>query len=290
MISFKYRAGAAALRCLSDGALYFASPAELNDSLEAKFNLVNSKQFIDTLTKVLGEIASHREQPGGYSFDMSGLTEFEKANKLEGTRFLDASQKVGIFSTATRPDNQPMWAYYCDNLRGVCFELEWTTEVCEKYQLWPSVVCYTTKSRIHNRADDLSQAFIEVALQHPDWTMEQLLEYSLSEPFRRGWGVRSMARAVSIKHADWQHEAEVRLLAPQAGPLPILANVLKRVYFTRTDFSEWGPILMLLYRLYPKVEIAHLSFEHTEPFVRVQLLEAKLIPIRNKDDLWAKRL
>jgi hypothetical protein len=84
--------------------------------------------------------------------------------------------------------------------------------------------------------------------------------------------IRSIARAVSIKHADWQHEAEVRLLAPRAGPLPLLSDVLKRVYFVRTDFSEWGSILMLLHRLYPKVEIARLSFEHTEPFVRIQPL------------------
>lgn len=280
MISFKYRSGAAALRCLSDGTLYFASPAELNDSLEAKFNLADERQFIDALAKTLSEIACHRGQPGNYSFDMSALNEFEQVNKVEGARFLEATQKVGIFSTAVRPDNQPMWAYYCDNSRGVCLELKWPTEVFKNYQLWPSVVSYTTRSRIHNRSDDLCRALIELGLQHPDWTMEQLQDYSLSEPFRRDCGVRSIARAVSIKHTDWQHEAEVRLLAPHAGTLPILADVLKRVYFVRTDFPEWGPILMLLHRLYPDVEIAHLSFEHTEPFVRVQPLESKMIPIR----------
>lgn len=271
---------------MSDGSAYFASPRELNDSLEAKFDLADSRQFIKALMKTFSELARQRNQPGGYTFDTSASGEFERVEKLDGARFAEASQKVGIFSTATRPDNQPMWAYYCENSKGVCFELEWPTEVFDRYQLWPSVVSYRTKSRIHNRADDLCQALLELGTKHPDWTIERLQEFSLSESFRRAWGLRSMARAVSMKHADWQHETEVRLISPRSGPLPILADILKRVYFVRTDFPEWGPISILLHRLYPKVEMAHITFEHTEPFVKVQPLEAKLVPIKYQNGSW----
>jgi hypothetical protein len=100
--------------------------------------------------------------------------------------------------------------------------------------------------------------------------MSQLQEFSLTESFRRRWGIQSVARAVSTKHADWQHEAELRLIAPRAGHIPIMSDILKRVFFIRTDFHEWGSIMMLLHRLYPKVELASLSFEHKEPFVKMQ--------------------
>lgn len=279
LISYKYRSGAAALRCLSDGGAYFASPRELNDSLEAKFDFAGTTQFIDTVANALNELAHVRGHPSGYSFDRTAFGEFELANTTENERFHDASQKIGIFSTASRPDNQPMWAYYCDNSHGVCLELEWSTEVCEKYQLWPTTVSYTRQSRVHNRADDLRKALLEVGYQDPSWTIAQLQEFSLTESFRRRCGIQSMARAVSTKHSDWQHEAELRLIAPRADSLAIMSDILKRVYFVRTDFPEWGPIMTLLHRLYPKVELASLSFEHKEPFVTIQHLETKLVPI-----------
>jgi len=60
-ISYKYRSGAAALRCLSEGTAYFASPRELNDSLEAKFELTGATHFVDTVASSLNELALQRE-------------------------------------------------------------------------------------------------------------------------------------------------------------------------------------------------------------------------------------
>jgi len=276
--SYKYRSGAAALRCLSEGTAYFASPRQLNDSLEAKFELAGASPFIEAVGIALSELALQRGQ-SSYSFNKAAFKELDREQKKENQRFREASQRVGIFSTAGRPDNQPMWAYYCDNSKGVCFELEWPIEVLQKYQLWPTDVVYTREPRIHNRAEDLRQALLKLGSQNPDWTMTQLKESSLTESFRRAWGIRSMARAVSLKHADWQHEAELRMISPRAGSMPIIQVILKRVFFTRTDFDEWGSIMMLLHRLYPKVEIARITFQHTEPFVKVEPLEAKLVPI-----------
>lgn len=88
-----------------------------------------------------------------------------------------------------------------------------------------------------------------------------------------------MSRAVSTKHADWAHEHELRMLSPRAGPLPILRDILKRVYFTRTDFPEWRPIMMLLHQLYPAVEMAQVTFSHAEPLVSIRSLQAKIIPV-----------
>lgn len=275
--SFKYRSGPAALRSLSEGTAYFASPVELNDSLEAKFELASTSHFIDVVTNTFNELSIKRGQPS-YSFDQTGFSAIDSTNRVDNQKFQEASRKMGIFSTAARPDNQPMWAYYCGNSAGVCFELEWSEEFLSKHQLWPFQVSYTTEARVHNRADDLRVALLELDAQHPDWTIAELQEFSLTESFRKKWGIQSMARAVSSKHADWKHESELRILSAHSGPKWIMQDILKRVYFIRTDFPEWGAIIMLLHRLYPRVEIAQVIFDHKDPYVTVKHLEATLIP------------
>ena len=276
--SFKYRSGAAALRSLSEGTVYFASPTELNDSLEAKFDMESTSQFIDVLTEAFSEIARQRGI-SRYSFDQSGFDEIDLGHTEECKHFKEASRKVGIFSTAARPDNQPMWAYYCENSAGVCLELEWSDELFREHQLWLSPVRYTTEARLHNRADDLRKLLLELSVQHPDWTVAQIKEFSLTESFRRRWGIESLARAVSQKHADWQHESELRILAPLSGPKRIIRDALKRIFFVRTDFAEWGPIMKLLHKQYPDVEIAKIAFDHKDTYVTVQDCETRLVPL-----------
>lgn len=277
--NYKYRSGAAALRCLSEGTAYFASPGELNDSLEAKFELMDAAHYIDAVESAIRELALRRGHLRGYSFNKAAFAEFELAHTRENQRFQDACQQVGIFSAACRPNDQAMWAYYCDNLQGVCLELEWSTYVLQKYQLLPNKVCYTRKARVLNRADDLHHSLLELGSQNPDWSMAQLQEFALTEEFRRLWGIRSVARAVSLKHADWRHERELRIIAARSEPVPMIEEILKRVFFIRTDFPEWSSIMMLLHKLYPKVELARLNFEHKEPFVKIEPFETKLIPI-----------
>ena len=277
--SFKYRSGAAALRSLSEETVYFASPTELNDSLEAKFDMVGTTQFIDVLAEAFLEIARQRGI-NRYSFDHSGFKEIDLNHTEESKRFQEASRKVGIFSTTARPDNQPMWAYYCENSAGVCFELEWSDELFREHQLWVSSVRYTTEARLHNRADDLRKLLLELSVQHPDWTVAQIKEFSLTESFRRRWGIESLARAVSQKHADWQHESELRILAPRSGPKRIIRDTLKQVFFVRTDFAEWGPIMKLLHMQYPDVKITKITFDHKDTYVTVQDFETQLVPLK----------
>lgn len=277
--TFKYRSGSAAVRALSEGTLYFASPKELNDCLEAKFDLAPAAAFTDIFRKTILELSSKRGSPVQWSETPANAAQFRTVHDVENKRFYASCQRAGIFSTSLRPDSQPMWAYYCSDARGFCFELHWTKELLEKYGLFPVDVTYTGESRVHNRADDFRELLLLHAKANPNWTTSDIHEYSLSEDFRRRWGILTTARALSIKHADWQHEQEVRIVAARSGPRAFLQDVLKRVIFMRTDFPEWGSVMMLLSRLYPDVEVAQLSFHHTEPFVRVQEMKRKLIPL-----------
>ncbi|TRZ75669.1 MAG: DUF2971 domain-containing protein [Deltaproteobacteria bacterium] len=282
---YKYCSGAAALRCLSEGTAYFASPRGLNDSLEATFDVAGPEQYAAVIEKTLSELSLRRGGPP-FAVDDRAAEDIRVASTEETERFVSACQQVGIFSGAPRPDNQPMWADYCGNEQGVCFHLEWSKDIIETYHLFPTEVVYSRETRLLNRADDVRQALLEVAKQNPTWSLDQLKAFSLSEPFLRRVGIRGVARAVSIKHADWEHEREVRMLAPRSGPLPLMQNILKSVIYTRTDFPEWGSIVMLLHQLYPKVRHAKMAFSHREPFVTSQLLTTKKVPFEVDPDPW----
>lgn len=279
LVNFKYRSGAAALRGLSDGTCYFAHADELNDSLEAKFAPADSSSYARTLAKTLTELAGQRQEPARYEPEEESAELLSKLIREEDETFAANCQRVGIFSGTKRPDNQPMWAYYCNDGRGVCFEFEWPSDVLKQFSLRSTFVHYTDQPRVHDRFEDMREELFALGDKHPSWTAEQLYEYSQTQEFIAGWVARSMSRAVSTKHSDWAHEHELRMLSPRAGPLPILRQILKRVYFTRTDFPEWGPIMMLLHQLYPGVKTARVTFNHTEPLVSIQHLEAKLVPI-----------
>lgn len=278
-VSFKYCSGPAALRCLSDGVAYFAKPSEFNDCLEAKFDHSSAADYIARMDQSIRSLAEQRGCAGGYKVPECKLASFEAKNAHENKNFLEATQRVGIYSTASRPDNQPMWAYYCDNSKGFCFELEWPDTVLGRYQIAPVGVLYSPAARVHNRAEIFDALIREEAELHPAWSMDQILEETRSEFFKFRFQMLNTCHAVSIKHSDWSHEREVRFVTPRAGPLPIMGQVLKRVYFVRTDFPEWGPAIMLLHQLYPNVELAKLTFQHVEPYVKVQGMTKKQVPI-----------
>lgn len=278
-ISFKYRSGPVALRCLSDGVAYFASPSELNDCLEAKFDHSSAPDYIACMDRSIRGIAQQRGCTGGYLVPEGEVKSYEAMYASESASFLKATQRAGIYSTASRPDNQPMWAYYCDNSKGFCFELEWSDAVLGRYQIAPVGVLYSSVSRVHNRAEIFGTLIQEEAELHPEWSMDRILEETRSDFFMFRFNLLNTCRAVSIKHSDWAHEQEVRYVTPRAGPLPIMSQVLKRVYYVRTDFPEWRPTMMLLHRLYPKVELVELTFQHIEPYVVARQMTTKLVPI-----------
>lgn len=275
---FKYRSGASALRCLAEGTLYFANPNELNDTLEAKYDHASPEDFSQVMTQTYSEISQRRGGPA-LGFDQQGIAELAAANVRENQHLQDFTRQIGIFSTARRPDHQGMWAYYADSASGVCFELAWSHDIADRYQLCAADVVYQSSARTHNRAEDWCTVFLELAEEHPDASLEELHRLSLDEPTRRKWGIYTATRAASIKHTDWAHEQEIRLLAPKSGALPVLADVLKRVHFVRTDGEHWASIMALLFRLYPQVETVHWQFSHGKLSAILTPMERRLVPV-----------
>ncbi|MDR4125527.1 DUF2971 domain-containing protein [Yanghanlia caeni] len=275
---FKYRSSAAALRCLAEGSLYFAKPSELNDTLEATYEHATPEDFARVMTQTYSEI---RQQRGGQalSFDRRGLAEIAEAHAWECQRLQAFTDQIGIFSAAQRPDHQAMWAYYAGNASGVCFELEWSHEIADRHQLWATDVQYQQTPRIHNRADDWRTIFFELAAEHPAASLEELHRLSQTDLLTKKWGILTASRAASVKHTDWAHEKEVRLLAPKSGALPILSDVLKRIHYVRRDRDHWPDIVQLLATRYPSVELVHWQFAHGKISAIPAPMEIRLIPV-----------
>ncbi|WP_236190188.1 DUF2971 domain-containing protein [Pseudomonas pharyngis] len=275
---FKYRSGASALRCLEEGTLYFAKPGELNDILETKFDHAEpeafTKIYLDTISYVSEKRGGPRLSPG-----YPCPPEFVAVNSEENERFRNACDNVGIFSAARRPNDQAMWAYYAEDGKGVCFELEWSASILDEKALIPVDVTYSRVARKHNRAEDWRTIFLDLAEKNPDASFQELYELSLEENSRRRVGILSTARATSVKHTDWAHEREIRILSGKSGARQILSSVLKRVHFMRTDGDEWGPILQELHLNYPHVELAQWTFHHGEITAAVRGMKTKSIPI-----------
>jgi hypothetical protein len=275
---FKYRSPSAALRCLADGTVYFAKRSELNDTLEAKYDHATSEDFTQVMTQTYSEISQQR---GGQAleFDQRGMAEMAEAQARECQRLQAFTDQIGIFSAAQLPNHQAMWAYYADNASGVCFELEWSHEIADRHQLWATDVQYHGEARVHNRAEDWRGLFLELAREHPDANLEELHQLSLEESARCKWGVLTASRAASVKHIDWVHEQEIRLLAPKAGALPILSDVLKRVHCLQITGDDWGEIARLLVTRYPKVELIRWQFSHCELCATPTPMKIRRVPV-----------
>lgn len=275
---FKYRTSSAALRCLAEGTLYFAKPAELNDTLEAKYDHATPEDFIRVMTQTYDEIRQQRGE-AGVQPDPHAIAEMAKINSRENQHLQAFTEQIGIFSAAQRPDHHAMWAYYADNACGVCFELEWSHETAGRHQLWATDVQYQQTPRIHNRADDWRTVLLELAAEHPGASLEELQRLSQTDLLTKKWGILTASRAASVKHADWAHEKEVRLLAPKSGVLQVLPDVLKRIHYVRRDRGHWPDIVQLLATRYPSVELVHWQFAHGKISAIPTPMEIRLIPV-----------
>lgn len=254
---YKYCDATKAIKLLERASLYLAAPDQLNDTFEAKFTSPPVREFMDAMQSSISAIALQRgETP--VSFEGEAETYIASVIQQSDADFQIFCSRIGILSLAQRPNHQAMWAHYANGGKGVCLEMCFSPELLQEYQLIAQEVRYAESARIINRAEDWGSCFKELAVRHPRSSLTQLRAESLGHEFRQRWGILSTARATSIKHTDWQYEAEIRLIGPQSRTeLPILSQVLRGVHFQRFDFPELAQISALLHLRYPHVEITY---------------------------------
>lgn len=265
LICFKYRTLEQAARCLNEGSLYFAKPDELNDMLEAKFDDSTPDEHVVILEHVISRIREERgESP--VRFDRTAMPELISHLAREDIRLRNFCNGLGIFSATQTPHHQALWAYYADNYQGVCFETHWSSAVIAANQLVCVNVIYDDQPRVLNKANHLGAILKQLANKHPQLTTDDLWKLAMKEEHLRRLGIEMASIAASIKHTDWAHEKEIRILTPKGGrAVPILADVLKRVHFVNTSScrtQKWAEIMLYLRRHYPSVDVVEWRFDH----------------------------
>jgi hypothetical protein len=272
-----------ALRRLSSGELYFALPRQLNDSLEVKFSHASAAEEQLVLGEAFSAISVSQ---GGPTWSYQPETEadihdLEQMMSQRNEQFQESLGSVGIFATGKRPDHQAMWAYYADERKGVCFELEWSWDVIMEYGLLLREVEYTSGPRVINQSQHLAEAIMQLSRKHPEADVYQLQEMSLEEAFRRQFGLDLAGRAASIKHLDWAHEDEVRVLVARSRSLPILRATLKAVHVVGFECLRFAEIYGLLATDYPSVKIFQWTFDHGKISSVGRELQITLVPMPN---------
>lgn len=281
--TFKYRSLESAKRCLDDGTLFFATPSSLNDTLEAQYEHASAEDFSKVILETYSKISAQRQNSHlTFSAPDEVLKELKEYNDQENKRLKKFTDNIGIFSAAKRPNHQAMWAYYANDYKGVCFELQWSKQLLEKHQIIPiENMQYSENTRVHNRADDWQIMFNMLANDYPNATLDELHQLSFEEKNRRLWGLLTASRPASIKHPDWAHEDEVRLLKPKAGALPVLEETLKAIHtVTKNDLiinDTEKEMLNIIIQKYPSVKIVRWHFHHG--LISPSCSELKAIPL-----------
>ncbi|MEA1053007.1 DUF2971 domain-containing protein [Lamprobacter modestohalophilus] len=252
---FKYRSSERALEALVRGSLYFAPRQTLNDTLEVTFEDAGADEFQAVLGVFFYQKAQQRGQPG-YRLDRSVAEAFARTNAAENRRFREHAEQVGIFSATPNQTSRAMWHAYADAGRGYCFELRLLPETQQQCGLHCRPVVYRSGPRRHNRAEDLVRVLEALASEHPQASIEELQHLSLEGSVRSRWGIETTARVASIKHTDWQHEQELRLLAARSDAKPLLQASLQRVWSLRGSTPDrLGEVSALLASGYPGVTL-----------------------------------
>src|SRR5690606_27493387 len=121
--------------------------------------------------------------------------------------------------------------------------------------------------------------FFELAAEHPASSLEELHRISQTHLLTKKWRILTATRASLVKHTNWDHENEVRLLTPKSGDLAVLPDVLKRIHYVRRDRDHWPDIVQLLATRYPSVELMHWQFAHGKISAIPTPMEIRLIPV-----------
>ena len=274
--NYKYRTREAALLDLLEGCVFFSKPSQFhanNDKLEGEFVMeTTASTFMNAIIEALNAIKITRGEPLNNSMKPSASPTLSKLVTKENEDFIKQANELGIYSTSTTYDNQAMWSHYCKN-EGLCFEFEWDQRIVEERHLIVSEVEYSDKLREINRDIIFKNMLIDYGNKHPELSINEVFNFSLSTEFRRKWMQEFIIKCSCIKHVCWEYENEIRIISPKAESFDILKKILKSVYmfipqFKNPNFQEeifksrlLRMIWVQLADKYPDVKLFGLSYD-----------------------------
>jgi hypothetical protein len=274
--NYKYRSRDAALLDLLEGGVFFSKPSQFhanNDKLEGEFIMeTNASTFMNSIIEAVNAIKITRGEPPNSHMNPIPSSTLSKMISKGNEDFIKQAGEIGICSTSTTYDNQAMWSHYCKN-EGLCFEFEWDQKTIDERHLIVSKVEYSNKPREINRDTIFKDMLIDYGTIHPELSINDVYNFSLSTEFRRKWMYEFIRKCSCIKNVCWEYENEIRLISPKSESFDILKKVLKSVYmfipqFNSPDFQEeifksrqLRMIWVQLADKYPDVKLFGLSFD-----------------------------
>lgn len=274
--NYKYRTRDSALLDLLEGSVFFSKPSQFhsnNDKLEGEFVMeTNASTFMNAVIEALSAIKIIRGEPPSNSMKPSPSPILSKIVAQGNADFIKQASELGICSTSTRYDNQAMWSHYCKN-EGLCFEFEWDQRIVEERHLIVSKVEYSDKLREINRDIIFKNMLIDYGNNHPELSISEVYNFSLSTEFRRKWMQEFIIKCSCIKNVCWEYENEIRIISPKSQSFDILKKILKSVYmfipqFKNPDFQDeifksrlLRMIWVQLADKYPDVKLFGLSYD-----------------------------
>lgn len=274
--NYKYRSRDAALLDLLEGSVFFSKPSQFhsnNDKLEGEFIMeTNASTFMNAIIEALNAIKISKGEPPNNSMKPFPSSTLNKMVVKGNEDFIKQASEIGICSTSTTYDNQAMWSHYCKN-EGLCFEFQWDQRIVEERHLIVSKVEYSNKPREINRDTIFKDMLIDYGNKHPELSINDVYNFSLSTEFRRKWMYEFIRKCSCIKNVCWEYENEIRLISPKSESFDVLKKVLKSVYmfipqFNSPNFREeifksrqLRMIWVQLAEKYPDVKLFGLSYD-----------------------------
>lgn len=183
---YKYRSGTSRdIEALMNNQFFSASLESLNDIQEAKVKIDNKEiDFFELLTK-------------------NKVPRLENSFKGVLKKFIDITQKFGIYSLSKNYNNELLWAYYSDGHKGFC--IEYDLDLLCQYQLKNEFYCD-----------------VEYTNDIPVIKLEDILKDENQSLIKKLLATKSLA---------WEREEEYRIITGTTGLCHFYSRAIKSIYF-----------------------------------------------------------
>jgi hypothetical protein len=193
---------------LSNNQLWFSNPQKFNDPFDCQFSIKSGftkkdhENFIDHYIKYGILDRAKRE-----FYIRNMISQPDQIKKIVNRNIEKVIIKLGICCFSERNDDILMWSHYSDNHTGMCMKFDVLDDIAFFFAGDSSKPTKAVGRLIYQQ--DYSQL-----------NAKQILKE------------KQIVRVIPFtKFLDWKHEKEIRIIAPQSGPIKVNKNALKEIIF-----------------------------------------------------------
>ncbi len=202
---------------------------EFNDPFEGKFMLNTPEYVLNNPSLFNHFLKQHQEhsEPNLTADDLKAklcTPEFEKIFTQQSQKqyqmVKDAFSNHGALCLTPQNNNIPMWAYYANDHKGYCVEFSIDFSYIQKHAaIDPNMLAdfiHGIKTGIDILSFQLKEhgqefVFAKVRYSHEIPTIDLEVLFGITNEYKRTEYL--VKNSVGVKHSDWDHEDEYRLIA-----------------------------------------------------------------------------